>query len=238
MMVPLFVPEDVWAPQSWGINHPLYVGAQIEHGLEDAGYGYWGFSPAASPRGGYRVYGVDALGTSSDGYHSCEVGPPLPPPRATLATRSGDGTRLEHGVAAPYASFLALRYAPHEAVANLRALSEKFPVYSPLGFLDSVDVSSGVAADSILAVDQGMILAALANELADDAMQHAFSDGAVEHAIRPLLAEEAFFAGTPGPTLAVQPAGTDLPGHGTRRPRGEGAGERVSRPGANSGFSR
>jgi hypothetical protein len=238
LMVPLFVPEDVWAPQSWGINHPLYVEAQIAHGLEDAGYGYWGFSPAASPRGGYQVYGVNALGTYSDGYPSCEVGPPLPAAPASLATPSGHGTRLGHGVATPYASFLALRYAPHEAVANLRALSKEFPVYSPLGFLDSVDVSSGVAADSILAVDQGMILAAIANELADDAMQHAFSDGAIEHAIRPLIAEEAFSAGTPRPTLVVQPAGADLPERGTRRPRGERAGERLSRPPANSGFSR
>ena len=64
LMVTLFVPEDVWAPRSWGINHPLYVRAQIAHGLEEAGYGFWGFSPAASPRGGYEIYGVNALGTS------------------------------------------------------------------------------------------------------------------------------------------------------------------------------
>jgi hypothetical protein len=55
-----------------------------------------------------------------------------------------------------------------------------------------------------------MILAAIANELADDAMQHAFSDGAIEQAIRPLIAREEFSAGTPDPTLAVQPAGNDL----------------------------
>ena len=33
LMVPLFVPEERWAPRSWGVNHPLYVRAQIEHGL-------------------------------------------------------------------------------------------------------------------------------------------------------------------------------------------------------------
>ena len=70
LMVTLFVPEDVWAPRSWGINHPLYVRAQIAHGLEEAGYGFWGFSPAASPRGGYEVYGVKALGTYRLGYFS------------------------------------------------------------------------------------------------------------------------------------------------------------------------
>ena len=78
LMVTLFVPEDVWAPRSWGINHPLYVRAQIAHGLEEVGYGYWGFSPAASPRGGYEVYGVKALGTYTLGYFSYEIGPPVP----------------------------------------------------------------------------------------------------------------------------------------------------------------
>src|SRR5262249_21765651 len=127
------------------------------------------------------------------------------------ATRTGHGTRLSHGVATPYASFLALHYAPHAAVANLRALCKQFPVYSPLGFLDSVDVSSGVVAGSILAVEQGITVAAVANELADDAMQHAFSDCAIKQTIRPLIAGEAFFAGTTGPTLAVQPRGTEPP---------------------------
>lgn len=116
-MVTLFVPEDVWAPRSWGINHPLYVRAQIAHGLEEVGYGYWGFSPAASPRGGYEVYGVKALGTYTLGYFSYEIGPPVLPP---LMPHS---TRFTHGVVTPHASFLALRYAPHEAVANLRAPS-------------------------------------------------------------------------------------------------------------------
>ena len=39
-MPTLFVPEEQWAPDSWGINHPLKVRAQIHHGLEEAGYGY------------------------------------------------------------------------------------------------------------------------------------------------------------------------------------------------------
>ena len=105
LMVPLFVPEDNWAPRSWGINHPLYAHAQIAHGLEEAGYGYWGFSPAASPRGGYQVYGVDVLGTYSKGYLSYEVGPPVEASTASHAAHSA------HGVVTPYASFLALRYA-------------------------------------------------------------------------------------------------------------------------------
>ena len=95
----------------------------------------------------------------------------------------------------PHASFLALRYAPREAIDNLRTLTTRFPIYSPFGFQDSVDVSAGLVSGCVLALDQGMIMAAIANELADDAMQHAFSDGPVEESIRPLIAMEEFSAG-------------------------------------------
>jgi hypothetical protein len=57
-------------PGSWGANHPLTVRAQIHHGLREAGYGYWGFSPANIPEGGYAVYGVDAVGMDPNGYPS------------------------------------------------------------------------------------------------------------------------------------------------------------------------
>ena len=68
-MPDVFVPEASWAPRSWGVNHPLHVRAQIEHGLNEAGYGYWGFSPSSNPAGGYREYGVDAIGMNPDGLH-------------------------------------------------------------------------------------------------------------------------------------------------------------------------
>jgi len=206
LMVPLFVPEETWAPRSWGRNHRLYVRAQIEHGLVEAGYGFWGFSPAACPGGGYDVYGVKALGTYSLGYYSNGIDP-------AAARDSGSAahpTRLTHGVVTPHAAFLALRYAPHEAVANLHLLTQKFPtIYGPLGFQDSVDVTAGVVSSCILTLDQGMIMAAIANELADDAMRHAFSDGRVEAAVRPLMAAEEFATGSLGEELAVRPASKD-----------------------------
>ncbi len=186
MMVPLFVPESAWAPGSWGTNHPLYVRAQIEHGLVEARYGFWGFSPCCKPEGGYQTYGVSAVGTSPEGYPSHNgrrAGPPF-----------------TDGVVTPHASFLALRYAPREAMDNLGALAAKFPaIYGPFGFRDSVNVTTGAVSDHILALDQGMILAAIANALADDAIQRAFSDGAIESAIRPLIADESFTAGGPSP---------------------------------------
>ena len=34
LMPDVFVPESSWAPRSWGLNHPLHVRAQREHGLD------------------------------------------------------------------------------------------------------------------------------------------------------------------------------------------------------------
>ena len=67
LMPSLFLPEEHWAPGSWGSNHPLTVDAQLHHGLVEAGYGYWGFSPSNIPEGGYRAYGVDAIGMDPNG---------------------------------------------------------------------------------------------------------------------------------------------------------------------------
>jgi hypothetical protein len=201
LMVPLFVPEDVWSPRSWGLNHGLYARAQIEHGLKDAGIGFWGFSPAARPQGGYQVYGVKALGSSRQGYFCHEFDPSAGPPSASHSSR------VTHGVVAPYASFLALRYAPHEALANLRALTREFPtIYGRLGFQDSVDVTARTVSPCVLTVDQGMIMAAIANELAGDALQHAFSDGRIEQYVRPVIAIEEFAAGPPAQSIAAVPS--------------------------------
>jgi hypothetical protein len=206
LMVPLFVPEEIWAPRSWGVNHRLYTEAQIEHGLEEAHYGFWGFSPAAAPHGGYGVFGVKALGTSSQGYYSYEIDP-APMPLSPSASEP-----VTHGVIAPYASFLALRYAPHEALANLRAVSEKFPMaYGSMGFQDSIDVTAGVVSPCVLTLDQGMIMAAIANELADDAMRHAFSDGRIEQNVRSVIAVEEFAAGEPAENLAARPMDHEPP---------------------------
>ena len=195
LMVTLFVPEEAWAPRSWGINHPLYVRAQIEHGQDEARYGFWGFSPSANPEGGYRTYGVSALGMDPLGYLSGNE---------ELPAGSDDARahpRFQSGVVTPHASFLALRYAPRQAMDNLAKLKQCFPVYTEYGFMDSVNVSRGVVSDMVLVLDQGMIMAAVANALADDAIRHAFSDGVVERSIRSLIEPEAFTAGEDTPAF-------------------------------------
>ena len=217
LMVPLFVPEARWAARSWGVNHPLYVRAQIEHGLDEARYGFWGFSPAEKPEGGYRTYGVDAIGAFRDGYTSndddTQYDPARPPPPAAYT----------NGVVTPHASFLALPFAPREAMANLEALAGKFPIYGPHGFHDSVNVSSGKVSDCVLALDQGMIMAAIANALADGAMQRAFVEGPIEAAIRPLIAPGGIHRGrSVTPPRAARPSDRPEPGAALRVTKADG----------------
>ncbi|HZG69451.1 MAG TPA: glucoamylase family protein [Herpetosiphonaceae bacterium] len=194
LMVPLLVPEEEWGTKSWAINHPLYVQAQIEHGLEEADYGYWGFSPSNNPDGGYREYGVDPIGLEPNGYASdqertyvdygfepCRPGAPDPEEYGT-------------GVVTPHASFLALDFAPEAALENLANLREDFDAYGWGGFYDAIEVPTGDVSRYYLALDQGMIMAAIANELRNDRLQRYFSVE-IEQAVRPLMAMEEFTAG-------------------------------------------
>jgi hypothetical protein len=200
LMPALFVPEDQWGQRSWAINHPLTVAAQIHHGLEEAGYGYWGFSPANIPEGGYNAYGVDALGMNPDGYPSNEdntfvdhgfpgcpgAHPPKPDPPPSAYT---------NGVVTPHASFLALRWAPKAALQNLAKLKRDFAIYDKWGFHDSVNVDSGVVSPYYLSLDQGMIMAAIGNALEHDMLRRAFATPQFKRALHPVISIEQFNAG-------------------------------------------
>jgi hypothetical protein len=200
LMPTLFVPEERWAPNSWGINHPLTVRAQIHHGLEEAGYGYWGFSPANVPEGGYAAYGVDAIGMDPNGNPSNEdmtlvdhgwndsscFRAPQPDPAPSEYT---------NGVVSPHAAFLALRYAPDKTLKNLTRLERDFDgLYTPWGFRDSVNVDTGAASDYYLSLDQGMIMAAIGNALADDVLRRDFVTPRFERTVKPVIGVEQFNA--------------------------------------------
>jgi hypothetical protein len=190
LMVPLFVPEEQWAPKSWGLNHPLYVRAQIDQGLIVRRYGFWGFSPSWTPEGGYQTYGVCQIGTEVNGYLTYEI------PDQTKPKRCKPAGPVFEGVVTPHASFLALRYAPREALENLRALKKAYPIFTETeGFHDSVNVTTGAVSRCVLVLDQGMIMVAIANALTDDAMRKAFCEGAIEEKIRPLIGPEEFTSG-------------------------------------------
>jgi hypothetical protein len=232
LMPALFVPEERWGPGSWGPNHPLTVAGQIHHGLVQAGYGYWGFSPSNTPEGGYNAYGVDALGMDPNGnpsnedrtlvdagFPGCPGRPaqPEPPPSA-----------YTNGVVTPHAAFLALRYAPDETLANVARLAADFPgLYGPWGFRDSVNVDTGTVSEAYLSLDQGMIMAAIGNALAGDMLRNAFAGAPEKQALRPLMGIEEFnsdprgctitgtagddhIVGTPGDDVICAGAGDDV----------------------------
>jgi hypothetical protein len=202
LMVPLVVPEEEWGQESWAINHPLYVQAQIEHGLDEALYGYWGFSPSNNPAGGYREFGVDPLGMDPGGYTSdlehttvdygfadpsgigyCPGREPQPLPES-----------YGQGIVTPHASFLALEFAPEASLENLANLRRDFEIYSWGGFFDAVNVSNGDLSTYYLALDQGMIMASIGNALRNDRLQDYFSRGDIEKSMRPLMEMEVFTA--------------------------------------------
>ena len=207
LMVSLFVPEAEWAPQGWGVNHPLYVRASIENARNEGKLAAWGASPSSVPGTGdaYGIYGVSPL--RADGQRAQTVG---------------------ESVVTPHASFLALPFATREALDNIEILAGRFKAYGSLGFLDAVDVASGQVAECELALDQGMIMAALANVLGDRTLQRAFTDGQVALVIRPLIAPEQFGAGIEAREASSSAAPVDpawkkahtLGGLGATRPRG------------------
>lgn len=202
LMVPLVVPEEQWGPESWAETHPLYVESQIEFGLDEAQYGYWGFSPSSDPAGGYREYGIDAIGMEPNGYTADAQ-------RQTLADAGWDHpdcfrppteiSRYGDGIVTPHAAFLALDFDREATLANLANLAADFPgLYGRGGFKDAVNVATGQIADRYLSLDQGMVLAALANELTGDRLQ-GYLATTLQPSLAPLMAIEEFGAGRIAP---------------------------------------
>jgi putative glucoamylase/hemolysin type calcium-binding protein/uncharacterized protein DUF3131 len=226
LMPALFVPEERWGPGSWAANHPLTIDAQIDHGLRVAGYGAWGFSPSNNPAGGYDAYGVDAIGLNPAGNYSnnahtlvdhgfadCPGRNPVPdPPRSAYTD----------GVVTPHAAFLALRWRPHAALADLRRLETRDRAFTRWGFVDAIDVSpspgSRVLSPAFLSLDQGMIMAALGNALGGDVLRKAFATPDLRRALRPAIGVEEFAvsprgctqSGTPGDDRIVGTPGADV----------------------------
>lgn len=170
-------------------SHPPPVRPQSDRARHArGGVRVLGLLPSNIPEGGYQEYGVDAIGMQVDGYASntdrtyTKDGEPLPPASA-----------FTNGVVTPHASFLALPYAPAEAIANLRALDRDFGAYhAGYGFRDSVNVGTGRVSDYLLALDQGMIAAALAQAIRPGLLQRPFRTGGFRSKVRPLLAKERF----------------------------------------------
>lgn len=165
-LMPILVLDEIrLAPLSLGRNGQTHTAVQREFALETLGYPVWGLSPSSKPGGNqYAEYGVKDLGSA--GY----------PP----------------GAVSPHAAALALLTEPAQATANLRQLATRFPLYGDFGFYDAVDPRAGTVAYNYLCLNQGMILLALANHLANHVIQNDFAaDPAIQASIK-LLAIENF----------------------------------------------
>jgi len=195
LMPDVFVPEAQWAPWSWGRNHPLHVRAQREHGLREAGYGYWGFSPASDPFGGYREYGVDALGLNPEGYFSDVERTNYDAGFGTVRPGTNSTPDYGDGVVTPHAAFLAMQHEPAAAYANLLRIERELGAYGDGGFFDAVAVGSGTIARRYLSLDQAMVMGAIGNVLAKDVIRRAFATWQVEKVLRPVIGREMFAAG-------------------------------------------
>ena len=123
-------------------------------------------SPSSVPGSdAYAEYGVSVLG--SNGYAS--------------------------GVVTPHAAVLAILTEPVQALLNLRQLSQRYALYGDFGFYDAVDPTTGRVAYKYLCIDQAMTLVALANHLADHAIQQHFAKDLIAQRVLPLIGLENFF---------------------------------------------
>ena len=99
----------------------------------------------------------------------------------------------------PHAAFLALDFDRAATLANLSALAADFPgLYGRGGFKDAVNVATGQVADRYLSLDQGMVIAALANELTNNRLQ-GYLAVTLQPSLQPLMAIEEFGAGRMAP---------------------------------------
>jgi len=180
LMPALLVPEAAWSPV-FDVSHRNTVRCQITFGLDEARFGYWGFSPASTPDGGYSEWGLPPIGLAPYEY-PCDV------ERTAFAV--GQVSGWGDGVVTPHAVAMALLFEPGAAVECLRRLEGELGCYGPGGFCDAVGVRSGMVARRYLTLDQSMVMAALANVLADGVIQRYCVEGELSERVRPLIEAE------------------------------------------------
>jgi len=166
LMPALVLDELRFAPNSFGRNGAVHTAIQRRYALEELAYPVWGMSPSSTPGSeAYAEYGVKFLGVA--GY--------------------------KEGVVTPHAAALALLTEPKAATKNLRLLAKRYPLYGEFGFYDAVDPKTGKVAYIYLCLNQAMILVALADHLADRAIQKRFASDPIIRPVLDLIGFENFF---------------------------------------------
>ncbi len=166
LMPTMVLKERELAPKGLGVNDFHHTLVHVQE-AKKLGYPVWGMSPCSVPGDGYSEFGVYDLG--SKGY--------------------------KPGVVTPHVTFLALEFAPAEAVANLRNMLANYPVYGECGFYDAVDPKIGKVAMKYLCLDQAMTLIAINNYLNNGAIRERFHAEPMFQKIEPLLSQEDFLNG-------------------------------------------
>ena len=154
LMANLVVPETAWGPNGLGAADALTAQVQLRYTRDALDFPVWGMSPSSTPddTGGYGIYGVAGSIFAA---------------QSQLAICPGCATET---AVTPHASFLALDVAPADAYANIARLRRLYPdIYTANGgFYDAVNPRTGQVGHRRLALDQSMIMAALANVLTTD----------------------------------------------------------------------
>jgi len=165
LMPALIIDEKNLAKKGLGINDARHVKIQIGYALDKLKYPVFGMSPSCVPGNGYKEYGVTPLAIK--GY--------------------------KDGIVAPYATFLALEFAPDECIQNLRKMLELYNAYGEYGFYDAVNPKTGKVALKYLCLDQAMSFIALNNYLNDGAIRKRFHSDPIAKNAEELLKVEDFF---------------------------------------------
>ena len=223
LMPSLFVPEERWGPGSWGANHPLTVRRADPPRAGRGRLRLLGLLAGQHPGG--RLHGLRRRrDRQQPGRLPVEQRPHARSTTAGRAARTAEPqpdpppSAYTNGVVTPHAAFLALRYAPREALANLAPARARLRHLHAAGAsCDSVNVDTGVVSDSYLSLDQGMIMAAIGNALGHDVLRRAFATRDVERELRPVIGVEEFSASPRPCTITGTPRRRPPARHARRR---------------------
>lgn len=164
LMPSLFIKEKELSPGAWAPNNYNHV--QAHRAFAEANdWPVWGLSSCGLPDG-YGTFGVPQAG-EWDGHY--EGGPWV----------------------ASHAVGLAAMYDPHAAAEALDALVD-LGADGPYGLYDSVNAETGEVTQKYYSLDQGMLLAGLANTLTDGALREYFHADPMGSAPEHLLEREHF----------------------------------------------
>ena len=178
----LVFPEQTAAPASLGLNDRNTALAEGAY-ASGADSPVWGWAPAAAPGANprYTNYGVPDL--------------------------ASDQGSIDDAAITPYAAFLALPVIPQQADADITQLVADYPsLYTPYGFLDSVDPKNGRIAGRYMTVSQLTILMAIDDAVDHDQLQSYIAGSSYEQRLAPYFALEQYSIQGLGPSGAAATA--------------------------------